>query len=55
MTLEAGRSYRIDVVSDDDILNMSSFSHFTSFTGGLRGGSQAFNDLNIADIKVLAR
>jgi len=54
-TLEAGRSYRIDLLSDDDTINMSSLAHFQSFTGGLGGGDQPFNELNIADIKVLAR
>ncbi|MFK7990904.1 MAG: hypothetical protein AB8I08_33095 [Sandaracinaceae bacterium] len=54
-TLTAGRSYRIVVRSDDEMVNMSSFAHFEPYTGGLGGRSGTFNRVNIADIKVLAR
>jgi hypothetical protein len=50
--LESGRRYRVVIRGDDDAVNMSSFAHFTAYMGG-RGG--AFNRVNIAALKVLAR
>lgn len=52
--LEAGRSYRIIIRGDDDVVNMSSFSHFEQYTGGLGGIGGTFNRVNIAELRVLA-
>jgi len=52
--LTAGTAYRITISTDDGSVNMSSFSHFESFTGGLGGRSGVFNRVNVADLKILA-
>lgn len=52
--LEAGRSYRIIIRGDDDVVNMSSFSHFETYTGGLGGSGGTFNRVNIAELRILA-
>ncbi len=52
--LTAGRSYRIVIRGDDDVVNMSAFAHFELYTGGLGGRSGEFNRVNIAELKVLA-
>jgi hypothetical protein len=54
-TLTAGRAYRIIVRADDDVVNMSSFAHFETYTGGLGGRSGEFNRVNVAELKILAR
>lgn len=53
--LEAGRTYRIRITGDRRAINMSSFSHFESYTGGLGGTEGPFNRVNIAELKILAR
>ncbi len=53
--LVAGQSYRITIRSDDDMVNMSAFAHFEQYTAGLGGRSGAFDRVNIADLKILAR
>ena len=50
MTLEAGHTYRI-VVSDAQ--NMSILEHFAGYSG-TGGAAGPFNDVNIAEIKILA-
>jgi hypothetical protein len=52
--LVAGRTYEIVISTDEDTVNMSAFSHFTRYTGGLGGMSGAFNRVNIAELKVFA-
>ncbi|MCZ7678041.1 MAG: hypothetical protein M5U28_04380 [Sandaracinaceae bacterium] len=52
--LTAGRTYRIVIRGDDEMINMSSFAHFEPYTGGLGGRSGQFNRVNIADLKVFA-
>jgi len=52
--LDASRSYRIVIRSDDEMVNMSSFAHFEQYTGGLGGTGGAFNRVNIAELKILA-
>jgi hypothetical protein len=54
-TLAEGVQVRIIIDGDDDMVNMSSFAHFESFTGGSGGGSESFNRVNIAELKVLQR
>lgn len=54
-SLEAGRTYRIVIRGDEDMVNMSAFAHFETYTGGLGGTDGAFNRVNIAQLKVLAR
>src|SRR5690606_32804752 len=49
--LDANTVYRIEI-SDD--ANMSYFDHFESYTGGLGGGADSFNMVNIAAVQVLA-
>ncbi|HJL02809.1 MAG TPA: hypothetical protein RMH85_18015 [Polyangiaceae bacterium LLY-WYZ-15_(1-7)] len=53
--LVAGRSYRVVLSGDARSVNMSSFSHFESYTGGLGGSSGVFERVNIAELKLLAR
>ncbi|MAQ17502.1 MAG: hypothetical protein CMN30_22240 [Sandaracinus sp.] len=53
--LEAGRTYRITIRHDDEMVNMSAFAHFEHYTGGLGGRDGAFSRVNIADLKILAR
>jgi hypothetical protein len=53
--LVAGRRYRIVVGDDARATNMSSRAHYRRFTGGTGGGGDAFNRVNIAELKVLAR
>ncbi len=52
-SLEAGRTYRVVIRGDDEMVNMSSFEHFERYTGGLGGSGGAFNRVNIAELKVL--
>lgn len=52
--LQPGR-YRVVIDGDDKAINMSSFAHFTRYTGGTGGRDGAFNRVNIHAIKVLAR
>ena len=52
--LDAARTYRIVIRGDDDMVNMSSFAHFESYTGGLGGRSGTFNRANVAELKILA-
>tara|TARA_R110002073_G_scaffold241497_6_gene403513 strand:+ start:34841 stop:37465 length:2625 start_codon:yes stop_codon:yes gene_type:complete len=53
--LQQGRSYRIEIRSDSEYSNMSVFSHFASYTGGLGGTDGEFNKVNIAELRLLAR
>lgn len=53
--LTEGVEYRVVVRGDDDAVNMSSFAHFESYTGGLGGQDGAFNRVNIAELRILAR
>jgi hypothetical protein len=53
--LDASRTYRIVVRGDDEMVNMSSFAHFAQYTGGAGGTDGAFNRVNIAELKILAR
>ncbi|HJL15925.1 MAG TPA: hypothetical protein RMH99_09725 [Sandaracinaceae bacterium LLY-WYZ-13_1] len=53
--LEAGRSYRIVIRGDDEMVNMSSFAHFETYTGGTGGTDGAFDRVNVAELKILAR
>ncbi len=50
--LQAGTSYRI-LISDGT--NMSYLAHFEPYTGGNGGGSEVYNAVNIAELKVLRR
>ncbi len=52
--LSAGVAYRIVIDGDDTAVNMSTFSHFEAYTGGLGGRSGVFNRVNIAELKILA-
>ncbi len=53
--LRAGVAYRVVIRGDDEMVNMSAFAHFEDYTGGLGGRSGAFNRVNIAELKILAR
>lgn len=53
--LVAGRTYRVVVHGDAWAVNMSVFDHFSRYTGGTGGRAGAFNRVNIAALKVLAR
>lgn len=53
--LTAGVAYRVRIEGDDEAVNMSVFSHFEAYTGGLGGADGAFNRVNISDLRVLAR
>ncbi len=55
VTLAAGKSYTIIIESDPAYANMSAFSHFASYTGGLGGSGGEFNRVNIAELIILAR
>lgn len=48
-----GARYRITVSQDDYAINMSTFEHFASYTGGSGGVGGPFNDVNISELKVL--
>lgn len=52
--LTAGRTYRVVIRGDDEMINMSSFAHFEPYTGGLGGRSGEHNRVNIADLKIFA-
>ncbi|MGC4118765.1 MAG: hypothetical protein QM765_30235 [Myxococcales bacterium] len=53
VTLDASKTYRIRIDNDDASVNMSFFSHFSTYnsTGGSSG---TFNRTNLADVKLLA-
>ena len=53
--LTAGTEYRIVIRGDDEVVNMSAFAHFERYTGGLGGRDGAFNRVNVAELKILAR
>ncbi len=53
--LTAGVEYRVTIRGDAQTVNMSAFSHFESYTGGLGGDEGAFNRVNISDLRILAR
>lgn len=53
--LVAGTEYRVIIRGDEGVANMSSFAHFEAYTGGLGGSGGAFNQVNIAELKILAR
>jgi hypothetical protein len=50
----AGR-YQVVIDGDARAVNMSSFAHFSRYTGGTGGRDGTFNRVNISEIKVLAR
>lgn len=52
-TLDATRTYRIDVFADERAVNMSAFKHFASYGG--EGGAAPFNRVNIAELRILSR
>lgn len=52
--LRSDRTYRIVIRSESTrAVNMSVFSHFEDYTGGT-GGSEPFNRVNIAELKILS-
>jgi len=51
--LEAGTPYTVVIREDADSGNMSDFSHFALY-GGTGGASGRFNNVNIAELKLLA-
>jgi hypothetical protein len=51
--LDATRTYRMIVDSDERAVNMSTFAHFERYTGGTGGRSGAFNRVNISEVRVL--
>lgn len=53
--LTAGVEYRVVIEGDDQAVNMSAFSHFEAYTGGLGGAEGEFNRVNISDLRILAR
>lgn len=53
--LTAGVEYRVVIQGDGGSVNMSAFSHFEAYTGGLGGADGEFNRVNISDLRVLAR
>lgn len=50
--LESSQTYRVRIV---DGINMSYFSHFIPYTGGLGGGEGTYNMVNLHALRVLAR
>lgn len=54
-SLTAGVEYRVVLAGDEETVNMSAFSHFESYTGGLGGDAGEFNRVNISDVRILAR
>ena len=55
VALTEGVDYRLRLQHADHAVNMSSFAHFETYTGGLGGSEGAFNRVNIAEMKVLTR
>ena len=55
VTLDAQKRYRVVLSSDDDTVNMSAFAHFATYSGGSGGTDGAFNRVNIAELRLLAR
>ena len=53
--LTSGRTYRVELSGDDTSVNMSDFDHFDDYTGGIGGRGGAFFDVNVAELKLLAR
>jgi len=51
--LIANQDYEINIFSDAQAINMSSFAHNANYTGG-NGGTEAYNYVNIAQIKLNA-
>ncbi len=51
--LQAGRTYRIVVSSDETTVNMSAFLHFQTYVN--TGGAAEFGRVNISEVKLLAR
>ena len=54
LDLDAGVEYRIVIDQSPETINMSSLSHFETYTAGLGGTDGAFNDVNIAELLILA-
>ncbi|MFN3201452.1 MAG: MGH1-like glycoside hydrolase domain-containing protein [Bradymonadia bacterium] len=52
--LEAGHTYRVTIDGGGQAINMSSFAHFETYTGGLGGVGGVFNRVNIAELKMLS-
>ena len=53
VTLDASRSYRVVISADPLAVNMSAFELFARYSG--TGGAAAFRDVNISELRVLAR
>jgi len=53
VSLQAGKSYNIVIREDARSGNMSDFAHFTLY-GGMGGVGGRFNNVNIAEVKLLA-
>jgi len=51
--LQSGQGYDFVIDQDDYAVNMSFFEHFSDYTGGL-GGADAYNNVNISELRVLA-
>ncbi len=51
--MSTDRTYRIDVLDGEFAYNMSAFEHFAAYGG--EGGAQAFNRVNVAELRVLSR
>jgi len=52
--LDASKTYRVTIRSDERTANMSSFAHFATY-GGAGGASGELGHVNIAELKLLAR
>lgn len=53
VNLSASKTYNVKIYEDFDIINMSYFNHFKIYTGGLGGGDNSFNYVNISAVKFL--
>jgi hypothetical protein len=54
-SLSASASYRVVIASDASTANMSTLAHFAGYRGGSGGVDGAFQRVNIAELKLLAR
>ena len=52
--LVAGQDYEIKIFGDEQAINMSSFAHNASYTGGNGGTTGVYNYVNIAQVKLNA-
>jgi hypothetical protein len=53
ISLTAGVEVRVRIDDDPGAANMSEFRHFESYTGGNGGVGGAYDDVNIAEVRVL--